>query len=202
MSSQAELTGLSIATVTVTAAEIPAAIHPDDWDDWEFELSGVGTKTMYFQHDNDIVNVRISPVASPRSRVEWGIGDRLNRPNVFVDARVPATIKAFDYIYLKVISEDTRTVNYYRFDAVVYKSGINLDAVFIDGKRFNVGEGHPEWDMAEEGALPITEPQALSTLIRAVAFEDTSTFRFARVPHDSDPETAPEFRARSTTSVP
>jgi hypothetical protein len=205
MSSQAVLTGLSIASVTVDEDAIPAAIHPDDWANWDFPLVGVDTTTMYFARDNDIVNVRIRPVASARSRVDWGIGDRLNRPNVFVDTRVTATFKAFDYLYLRVTSEDTRTVNYYRFDAVVYKSGIDLDALYVEGKRFNVSGGHPEWGMAAEGTLPITEPQALSALIRAVAFEDTSTFRFARVPAlatiESDPETVPVFRPRSTTQV-
>jgi hypothetical protein len=200
MSTQALLTGLTIANITVSEDDIPTAIHPDDWADWEFPLMGAATKTMYFQRDNDIVNVRIRPVASLRSRVEWGIGDRVNRPNVFVDTRVPASFMANDYLYLRVTSEDTKAVNYYRFDAVVLKSGVNLDAVYISGKRYNVSEGHPEWDMAAEGALSLTEPQALSTLIRAVAFEDTSTFRLARVSHDNS-AAEPEFRPRSTTSV-
>jgi hypothetical protein len=199
MNSEADLLGLTIANITLTQDQIPEFIHPDDWNNQEYPLVNVNTRTMQFQRDSDVVNVRIRPVASPRSRIQWGIGDMVNRPNTFVDTRVPASFGADDYIYLKVTSEDVSTVKYYRFFARVLKSGTHLADVIIDGKRFNVEEGGVEWDMATEGNIALTRTQAVGTLVKSVAFEDTSTFRFAQMPQGNEGE--PEFQILDPITV-
>jgi hypothetical protein len=201
MGTEAKLTGLRIATARLNSSQMPASIHPDDWADEDFEIVGADTRTIYFQRDEDLVEVRIIPSTSKGASVKWGISDRITRPNpnAFLDVRVPASFKSGDYIYLWVKSEDQLTDSYYRFDAFVLKSGVNLADVFVDGKRYNVADGHPIWNMIPtQGDIPLTRTQARGTRIRTVAFEETSTFRFART---SNPRTQPNFSRRSTVRV-
>jgi hypothetical protein len=196
MNSEAILTALSIGNVE--AETIPAAIESIEWDNWDTELYGEGFETMSFNRESDVTRVRIIPTASDRSRTEWGIGDRSTRPAVFTDTRVPASFSANDYVYIKVVSEDTTITNYYRFYARVFNSVTHLADVFIDGKRFNIKEGGGEWDSVPDtqvGDIALTTIQAVTNgvEIEAVGFDSTSTFQFAKVAGEDGGDVEPVF---------
>jgi len=190
MNSEAILYSLSIGEgigeIKLEQADVPSAIHPDDYEDWSHEMFPEDFATMEFLLDSHLVNTRIRPVTSPRARVEWGIGNRATRPASYADVRVPATINANDYVYLKVTSEDTTEVNYYRVYARVFNAVTNLADVIIEGKKMSVKEGGEDWESAQEGVIHLTTIQSTAGVdIEAVGFDETSTFKFAKIAEGS-----------------
>jgi hypothetical protein len=204
MNNQADLTGLTIGTSAAVSA--PVFISSRDWADWDYDLSSEDYKIIYLPLDSDLVNVYIRPRASENARIAWGIGDQITRPSEFYDYRVPATFKSEDFIYIRVTSEDTSRTQYYRFFAFLLRKGVSLADVYVDGKRAVIGAACPEWDYKDKdglelGTLDITmessQPKPNRTApINAIAFQDTSTFRYARVPEGSD--AAPVFGTNAT----
>jgi hypothetical protein len=192
MNDRAELSRLTVSTASVTA---PSPINSREWADWDHNLGAEDARIINLQRDEDLVNVYLKPQASEFARVAWGIGDKVTRPAEFYDYRVPATFNSEDYIYIRVTSEDTTRTQYYRFYVFLLKKGTNLDWLEVDGKRAVKAEAAGTWDFQylEEGTLSITVPGAVNAEITTKGFEDTSTFRFAKVADGSN--AVPAFSA-------
>jgi hypothetical protein len=178
MGTEAELTRLTINNASAAA---PGPISPAEFDDLDYDLSGEDYRIINLLQDEDLVGVYLKPTASRGARVAWGIGDLIERPMEFFDYRVPAYFNNEDYIYIRVISEDTLITNYYRFHAFLLKKGTSLADVFVDGKRAVLGGAAGTWNVAEQGTLDITIPGSTNARINAIPFESSSTLRYARV---------------------
>jgi hypothetical protein len=220
MSDQAVLTHLSIGSgqyeVVPGGNGAYSAIDSRTWDNYDEDVDGQEYGIINIKREADTINSRINVTASRSSRVEWGIGDKRNRPSFFQDIRVPANFSSQDYIYIKVTSENTKVINYYRFYAWVLKNGVSLADVFIDGKRAEI-ETHIDQesllDGLAAGSISITEkgaegdkddPDSMlhspnNPLIKAIGFDEDSVFRFAWVRENSG-ET-PVFRSLNPITI-
>jgi hypothetical protein len=202
MNREAVLYNLGIGNVRANA---PAAITPEVWNDWDTPniLGGEGAMIVNLQQDEDMVNILLKPSASKNARIAWGIGDQINRPAEFYDYRVPANFRDADYIYIRVTSEDTARTAYYRFYIFLMKKGTNMAELFVNakfdddgriiggsGRRAEKSPASPSLDFRyfEAGLIDLTKTDAADALLTAIGFEDTSTFRFAQLPHGSEAE--------------
>jgi hypothetical protein len=193
MGTEAELTRLTINAVW---ADAPGPISPAEYDDLDYNLAGEEVSTINLQQDEDLVGVYMKPQASRGARVAWGIGDLVNRPTDYYDYRVPAYFNNEDIIYIRVTSEDTMVINYYRFYAFLLKKGTSLQDVIVDGKYAKMGKAAASWNMAEQGTLDITIPGRNNAKIDAIPFETSSTLLYAKLPAGST--AAPSFGPNDT----
>jgi len=149
--------------------------------------------------DSGKINGRIRPTLSQGARAQWGIGTRTTRPDVFSDTRVPATLDSDEYIYIRVVSEDGETVNYYRFLAKLLSWATNLQYVRINEREGKAGadiHGHStgasEWyklqDMETDPLeLSIALKEGVNALVVATPFDENATVRYAVIPEkDAD----------------
>jgi len=183
--SGAELLELRISSLGEDALELPEAIGGFEWDFSGFNLVNADFVTLEFNRESDVTLVRLRPTTSRRAWVEWGIGSRSARPEIFYAYGVPATLNANDYLYIKVASEDGNNFNYYRFLIRVYSSVTHLAGITIDGIKGDVKPGGGTWEDADEGSISITVVQAQPATIEYETFDINSTVRFAKVPHDA-----------------
>jgi hypothetical protein len=211
LGTSADLRGLSIGDVVVPVGSIPRPISSNVWDSESFSVSGEEFSGIQFNKESDITNARIRPIVSKGATSEWGIGTKSNCPPSFSDTRVPVTFESDEFIYIKVVSEDKATTNYYRFSTTVYSTVTDLASVTIagritkSGKAGETGGGVPNenWESAvyptdSECVVNITTKEAQGALIEAATFDPNSTVRYARTEVVDGRETTPEFTAPET----
>jgi hypothetical protein len=189
MGSDAVLYSLTIgkSAATEMTALAPSPIDSKDFEDPDVEIAGEDAMLINLKVDDDTVSVYLRPSASKNARVAWGVGDQVNRPPEFHDYRVPANFNNEDYIYIRVISEDTKRTNYYRFYVFMLKRSTDLAEIIVDNRKAEKEAAAGSWDFIHlnAGLLDITIPGAVNAPIEAIGFETTSTFRFAKVPNGS-----------------
>ena len=185
---QARLLSLIVEGMEVPV--IPEPISGVSWDDDEFIVGGADTGLIIVKDEGESMvgdNVRLEASASPGARVLWGLARLGNRPDSFTDTRVRANFDYEDYLYLKVISKDGGTVNYYRFtpsEASPVNILVNLTIAGRDPVTF--GNANPVMDMealpmevTNMGRVSITRKEATKAVVIAEPQDETSKIRYA-----------------------
>ena len=155
--------------------------------------------------DTDKIQGRIITELSGGAHSVWGIGTRTTPPAVYYDTRVPANLDDSEYIYIRVVSEDGKTVNYYRFCAKLLSWTTNLQYIRIDRK---LPDGSPDtvnparegkagadihghstggstWDHASECTLSIAQKEGVNAIVTSVTFDPNATVEYAVLDNDT-----------------
>jgi hypothetical protein len=142
--------------------------------------------------DTDKIKGRIRTELSRGAHSTWGIGTRTTRPDVYYDTRVPANLDDAEYIYIRVVSENGETVNYYRFYAKLLSWTTNLQYVRIGEREGKAGAsvdgvstGGSTWNHASECTLSIAQREGVDAVVVAVPFDPNASAEYAVLDNDT-----------------
>jgi hypothetical protein len=188
--------GVGNIDVVLSESKIPAPTDNTLWNDEDnFDLYGMESLPMSLKAEDFFDNsVRFFPSVSKGAKVKWGAASRTVRPNDYYDTRVPAIFSEGEFIYFMVTSENDKTTNYYRFATYLSSPVKELSAITLAGREGDMNTVSPdtEWNgpRVTPGLLYITQSEAASATVDAVAKDARSTLRYAKT---SSATTAPSF---------
>jgi hypothetical protein len=165
------------------SSPIPKRIKGSDWDNINISLYEEDSRTIAFAYDTDIKNVRIRVSVSAGARAYYAISNRTTRPVEWEATGVPASFDTDQFVYIKVVSEDNATFNYYRFFARVSSPVRELTGLSIAGRDADMADAVPgnTWD--DENILPgsvyITNAESAGSIVAGYPWSDSATVRFA-----------------------
>jgi len=203
-----ESSGTTVVTDTASRVAVPipssvmdkedlsaSDLYGLDYDQDGTDIGWIDIKVR--NKDTGKITGRLRPTLSSGARAQWGIATRTTRPDAFYDTRVPASLDSDEYIYIRVVSEDGESVNYYRFLAKLLSWATNLQYIRINEREGKAGadiHGHStgasDWFKLEhmetdplDFSIALREGQ--DALVLATPFDENATVKYA-VTSDND----------------
>jgi len=164
----------------------PSDLYGTDYDDPNTDIGWCDIRVR--DKETGVITGRIRTVLSSGASSQWGIGSRTARPDRFYDTRVPATLNADDYIYIRVESEDGLVTQYYRFYAKLLSWTTNLQYLRINEREGKAGAsisgesvGGSVWNAPtiKECSLSIGLKEGENALVEATTFDPNATVQYA-----------------------
>jgi hypothetical protein len=185
---EAILSSVTVANVE-PEGDIPTPITKEDWDDNDVYLSTLDGVTgyVYLPNQDALTDAAIKATASSGAKIAFGMGDDSNRAAIEFNKTSPITFNAYEFLYIRVTSEDGKTVNYYRFQILTVSTNANLSTVTIADVNASVGTGVAVWSDATAGSVSLSNTQKAQAKVEAATSFETATVKFAKVTGDGEP---------------
>ena len=188
--SQALVSGITVAGITLDS--VPSPITEADWYNYETSLESLGpafTKIVYFQDRAVLDNAAINVTASSGAAVAYGTEFGSQRPDEFpYKANDRISLSHNEYLYIRVTSEDGKTINHYRLNIQVLSDSTLLQTVTVGGVTAGYGTSASAWDQVEApGVLSLSNTEKANAQIVAVPFNSGATIKYAKVTGGGEP---------------
>ena len=195
-------TGAVLMSITVggySPVELPTAITKEQWnaaeDLWDYSFNPF-IKDINFDTEAAMQNAAIVATASSGAKIAFATGSRDDKPGAF-NANKVITLNANENFYVRVISEDGKKVNYYRFQAVPPNSNARLTRIAIGSIGLTPIDANSTVDTynqpQEAGKLAISNSNISSEVVGTKAAA-SSTIQYAYAAGPALPAAEPSFQ--------
>lgn len=194
----AVLSSISVAGYPVTT--IPTPIPARDWNDEEVLLSGLGaeyTTQLVVKTAAELTSAAVVVEASAGAKLQYAVELSASKPGADAFSNnATVALSPNNYLYIRVTSEDGKTINYYRIRVTTESADKNLTSVTIGTVSVTtLGTPADTYAQAVAGTVALTNEQNSSVAVTAVPSNASATVKYAKVSGDS----APTFADSLTT---
>ncbi|MDR1127487.1 MAG: hypothetical protein LBL06_05100 [Treponema sp.] len=183
----------SVTLAGYALAQLPTPIPNVDWNDEEFLLSGLDaeyTAQLTVDTAAELTNAAITVSASSGAKLQYAVGIAAAKPNATAFSNTATvTLSANNYLYIRVTSEDGKTVNYYRIQVTTKSANNNLTGITFGDVSATLGTPAATYNDASlvAGAVSLTNDQITSVVVTATPSSSTATVKYAKVIGDGAP---------------
>jgi len=193
-------TGALLTSITIRGddVEVPSPINKDLWEDDDF-YDNEYTTTLDLNDISQLANMEVSVVISAGAKAEYGLASGYSKPEEF-SSESTLTLTSGQAIYVRVTSEDGKTVNYYRFSITLKSTNSQLSTLVV--AEMNAELGTPSNTYAGIDAITQVGVLSLSNAKKTNApIQGTPRYNAAKVEYAFSTTSAKPAETEFTTEV-
>ncbi|GBU27132.1 hypothetical protein R84B8_00657 [Treponema sp. R8-4-B8] len=172
---EAKLTSI---TVKGAAVDVPSPISVSLWNDDDFYDTEY-TKIVMLNDTSELAGVQVNVVISAGAKAAYGLASGYDKPSAF-DSNSTLDISVGQALYIRVTSEDGKTVNYYRFDIQLKNANSQLSTLTVAEVTAELGTPAVTLDeITNIGKLSLSNAKKTDANIVGTPRANTATVEYA-----------------------